>query len=131
VEADESQWDPVQKRALSKFSTAADTWIEDNADLDPDRQEGRGIAFGNLDAERVALLNKLNYKETQTADDMHSGPSNITGDGNSTGASSLRSETSEGAAMGRTTDLKLKLARATTAVAERDATLAKLQAQIS
>ena len=129
--ADESTWDPHNIRAVSKYATPADLWLEDNADLDPDHKPGGVVILGTSDEERLALLKKLNYKETQTFDDIQSGASAITGDGQSSGASSLRSETSEGNAMGRTTDLKMRLALANNALAERDAVLAWLQEQIS
>lgn len=64
-------------------------------------------------------------------DDVQNGPSAITGDDQSSGASSLHSKTSEGLAMGRTTALKMKLARANSELADRDAALKRMQEQLS
>jgi hypothetical protein len=69
------------------------------------------VIFQTSDEECLALLQKLNYKEQQSMADVHSGASTITGDGESSGASSQQSDTTEGAAMGMTMELKLKLAR--------------------
>jgi hypothetical protein len=131
VTADESTWDPTTKRATSRYASAADTWLEDNMHLNPSRNIPTTFSFGTTDAERSSLLSKLNYKENQAMDDVQSGPSAITGDEQSSGASSLRSETSEGLAMGRTTALKMKLAQANSALADRDAALKKMQDQLS
>jgi hypothetical protein len=131
VTADESSWDPATKRATSRYASAADTWLEDHRHLDPISNQTKKFTFKTTDAERSSLLSKLNYKENQAMDDIQSGPSAITGDDQSSGASSLRSETSEGLAMGRTTALKMKLARVNSALADRDAALKKMQDQLS
>ena len=131
VTADESSWDPATKRATSRYTSAADTWLEDHMHLDPIRNQTAQFSFGTSGAERLSLLSKLNYKENQAMDDVQSGPSAITGDDQSSGASSLRSETSKGLAMGRTTDLKMKLARANSALADRDTALKRMQDQLS
>jgi hypothetical protein len=131
VTADESVWDPETKRATSRYTSAADTWLEDHAHLDPHMTTGTNITFGSTDAERQALLTKLNYRENQIIDEVHSGPSAMTGDDHSSGASSLRSETSEGRAMGKTTELKMKLATAKSALADRDAAIRRMQDQLA
>lgn len=131
VTADESTWDPATKRATSRYASAADTWLEDNAHLDPKEGQGMNFAFGATDEDRQALLSKLNYKENQTIDEVNSGPSAMTGDDQSSGASSLRSETSEGLAMGRTTELKMRLAKANSALADRDAAIRTMQEQLA
>jgi hypothetical protein len=131
VTANESSWDPATKRATSRYASAADTWLEDNMHLDPLRNKPTQFSFGTSDAERSSLLSKLNYKENQAMDDVQNGPSAITGDDQSSGASSLHSKTSEGLAMGRTTALKMKLARANSELADRDAALKRMQDQLS
>jgi hypothetical protein len=131
VTADDSTWDPILKRATSRYASAADTWLEDHAHLDPREQKGDTYAFEATDEARHNLLSKLNYKENQAIDEVHSGPSAITGDGQSSGASSMRSETSEGIAMGRTTDLKMRLAKANSALADRDAAIWSMQEQLA
>jgi hypothetical protein len=128
--ADESTWDPHQKRAISQYATAADTWLDDNADLDPQHNMRDVVAYGTTDSERLSLLSQLNYKEARNFDDVQSGASAITGDDASSGASSGRSETTEERAMGKTLDLKLQLAKANSALAERDQALSKMQAQL-
>lgn len=63
-------------------------------------------------------------------DDVRSAYSAMTGDGESSGASSLREETSLGAAMGVSASLKMELARAKAALADRDYEFKKMQEQL-
>jgi hypothetical protein len=131
VTADESTWDPTTKRATSRYSSAADTWLEDNAHLDPKDDKAPSFDFGATDEERNSLLSKLNYKDNQNLDEINSGPSAITGEDQSSGASSIRSETSEGMAMGRTSELKMRLAKANSALADRDVAIRQMQEQLA
>lgn len=128
---EESTLDPHQMRAVSKYTTAADTWLDDNADLDPCNTMQDIVIYDASDVVRVSLLTQLNYKETKSVNDVHSGTSAIMGDGDSSGASSGQSETSKGWAMGKTLTLKLQLAKANSKSAAQDQTLSRMQAQIN
>ncbi len=66
-------------RAISRYSTLANTRLENTADLDLNCQSGSIVVFGTMDNKCAVLLKKLNYKESQTFDDIHSGASAITG----------------------------------------------------
>lgn len=96
VTVDESMWDPVNMQAISRYIAAAD--MEDSADLDPGHKSGDVVIMSTSNEEHQALVQKLNYKETQTFDfdNVQSDVLAITGDWKSPGASSLCSETSDG-----------------------------------
>jgi hypothetical protein len=131
LSADECTWDPKELRVIPHHTSSADTWLEDNEYLDPSTTGTFGKhSFGITDEARESLLKKLNYKSDRVCEEVNSGISANTGDDASSGASTFRSETSEGIAMGTgKLELKMKLARANAELAEREAETKKALAQ--
>jgi hypothetical protein len=122
LSADECTWDPVNLKVIPNHNSTSDTWLEDNEYLDPSTPGPFGKhSFGITDEARESLLRKLNYKSDGNCAEVNSGVSANTGDDASSGASTFRSETSEGIAMGTgKLELKMKLAKANAELAERD-----------
>lgn len=111
---------------------SVDAYLEENAEMDPLHEDYKGATYSfEMDDERRSLLEKVNYKPDQMCDDVRSAYSAITGDGESSGASSLRDETSLGAAMGRTASIKMELAKAKAALADRDYEFKQMQQQLA
>ena len=131
VTAHECTWHPDTFSVSTTHSTYADTYLEDNADMDPQSvgKEGAAVSFANATA-RAEILERLNYKPEQTCEDIRSGASAVTGEDGTSAASSIRSETSMGAALGRSTSVKMDLARARRALAEKDVEFRKMQMQL-
>lgn len=132
VTAHECTWNPENYSVTTTHSTYADTYLEDNADMDHGAHNTNSAKVSFASAEhRAQLLDRLNYKPGQTCDDVRSGASAVTGEDGTSAASSIRSETSMGAALGRTTSIKMDLARANRALAEKDIEFKKMQTQLA
>eukprot|EP00956_Cyclotella_meneghiniana_P004441 scaffold5449_cov52-Cyclotella_meneghiniana.AAC.9 len=112
VMAPDAQWDP--ERMEVKATGHVDNYIEENAEWDPfysDIKEPNGKVEITFDDDtRVTLMNAVNYKPDRSIGEANSRRSALTGDSQTSGASSLRSETSFGAAVGRGANLKMELA---------------------
>jgi hypothetical protein len=131
LSADECTWDPENLKVIPHHTSSADTWLEDNEYLDPSTTgSANKHSFGITDEARETLLRKLNYKSDRVCEEVNSGVSANTGDDASSGASTFRSETSEGIAMGTgKLELKMKLARANAELAEHDLAAKRALAQ--
>lgn len=87
--ADDSAWDPVKMRVISWHTSATDTWLEDNANLDLELNSGNVIILGTIDDEQKLVLKKLINTGERIVNDTCSGVSKITRDGESSRASSI------------------------------------------
>ena len=131
VTAHECVWHPETFSVTTSHSTYADTYLEDHMDMDPitGASKSATISFAS-DEQRKQLLERLNYNPDKTCDDVRTGASAVTGEDGTSAASSLRSETSLGAALGRSTSIKMDLARARKALAEKDLEFRQMRAQL-
>ena len=90
-----------------------DNYIEENAEWDPfyvDKADSGKVEITFEDETRLTYMNAINFKPDRSIGDVNSARSALTGDSHTSGASSIRSETSFGAAINRTVDLKMALA---------------------
>jgi hypothetical protein len=131
VNAEYAEYDVTTMTVRSKFLNTSDMYIEEHARMDPANREFQNMeAVFDSDEARKSLLQRLNVKSGQTCDDVQSGASALTGDSETSGASSVRSETSMGFAIGRTASLRMNLAKANRDAAEKDYEMRKLKEQI-
>jgi hypothetical protein len=100
--ASQSSWDPVSLTATSHFASRSDTYLQDNARYDPflrkqqQAQSAKQSTFVDMsDAVRKGLLKELRYHPDVKGADVGSkvsGASALTGNGDTTGASTVNSE---------------------------------------
>lgn len=57
--------DPVITCPTSRYFSASDMWLEDNAHLNPNHSSTANFSFGTTDKEHVSLFYKFNYKDDQ------------------------------------------------------------------
>ena len=112
VVAPEAVWNPETMEV--EAAGHVDNYIEENAEWDPfysnNKPDAGKVEITFDDDTRLSLMNAINYKPDRSIGSVNSKRSALTGDSHTSGASSLRSETSFGKAVNRSAGLKMELA---------------------
>ena len=137
--APQSSWDPVSLTATSHFAGKADTYLQDNAHYDPylrkqmlAGQEQTNTFVDMSDTVRKRLLKELGYDPELKAGDIGSrvsGASALTGDGDTTGASTVHSEATQNRVL-KAKDYAIQLADSKARNAEQAAEINELKIQM-
>ena len=132
--AEYSSWDSDTKTATSHFATKSSTYLEDNAHYDPlpspDKRQRTSLVQMS-DQIRTNLINQLG-RQPNTPQDVNSNISNVsphTGDGNTSGASSVNSNNTTNKIL-KSKDFALQLADSRAKQAQQENLITQLQQQM-
>ncbi len=136
--AEHSSWDSDTKLATSHFATKSSTYLEDNADYDPQYtavthpRTNTPSVIDMSDQLRTTLLKQLGQDGTHSPTDFNSNISNVsphTGDGDASCNSTVNSSNTTNKIL-KTKDFALQLAGSRAKQAEQVALIAQLQQQM-
>jgi hypothetical protein len=137
--APQSSWDPITLTATSHFAARTDTYLLDNAKYDPyvrkqlnSQTQTRQTFVDMTDTVRKSLLDSLGYNPEEKGGEVGSkisGVSNLTGDGETVGASTVNSEATQNRVL-RTREFAKQLADSREKNAEQAAEISSLRAQM-
>ena len=136
--AEHSSWDTNTKLAISHFATKTSTYLEDNADYDPQYTavKNQGTKAPSVidmsDQLRASLLKQLGQDGTRSPTDFNSNISNVsphTGDGDVSCNSTVNSSNTTNKIL-KTKDFALQLADSRAKQAEQVSLIAQLQQQM-
>jgi hypothetical protein len=137
--ASQSSWDPITMTATSHFAVKTDTYLLDNAKYDPflrkqaNRTNNQKMNYVDMsDTVRKGLLDSLGYNPEEKGGDVGSkvtGVSNLTGDEDTMGASTVNSEATPNRVM-KTKEYAKQLADSREKNAQQAAEISELKQQM-